>query len=153
MRFHMGVLYSAWLEVETAAMAVTQDRFDRFLNDITQCFIEKDFELWRSHIVLPFSLVTERGPVVLNDVDALRQNFNLYLMAADVMRLDQVVREALLLEDCGDGTWLGTYETRLISRGGLATSPYVSTAMLQEADDRLKMTSVLNARGFHEWVK
>lgn len=134
-------------------VSITQDRFDRFLHDITVCFLTRNFALWESRIALPFSMVTAKGPALLDTQEALRRNFDLYLVAGDIMKLDQVLRDPLALEDCGDGTWLGTYETRLVSRGGLATDPYVSTAMLVDADGRVKMTSILNARGFHDWVQ
>lgn len=132
-------------------MEVTQERFERFLSDITTCFLTQDFALWSSRVILPFTLVMARGgSVVLKDTVALERNFRLYVVASKVMRLDQVLRSPLELEDCGDGTWLGTYETRLVSQGGLTIAPYVSTAMLQDQAGRLKMTAVLNARGFQE---
>ena len=133
-------------------MHVSQEQFDRFLIDISVCFIERDFSKWESRILLPFALVTQRSPIILETRSALLENFHHYLSACDIMRVDKVFRDPLQLEDCKDGTWLGTYETRLISLGGLATAPYVSTALMQLDAGRLKMTSLMGARGHYDWT-
>lgn len=133
-------------------MDVAQSQFEAFLADISDCFTQKDFEMWRSRIILPFTLVTREGPIVLDNDTALRRNYDLYLSACDIMRLDTVVRVPLDLEDCGDGTWHGTYETRLISRSAMASAPYIATARLHDVDGKLKMSSILNARGHSDWT-
>lgn len=127
-------------------------RFESFLEDISRCFLERDLALWRARLVLPFSIVTRDGPVLLpTDADVAR-NFGLYLDAMDMMQLDMVDRAPVSLEDCGDGTWLGTFQTRLISRGQLATGPYTSTGLLEIHDGRFRMSSMLNGRGHSEWT-
>ena len=68
------------------------------------------------------------------------------------MALDFVDRTPISLEECPDGTWLGTFQTRLLSQEILATKPYTSTALLQMSDGRLRMSSMLNARGHFEWT-
>lgn len=126
--------------------------FGRFLEDISQCFLQRDLQLWQSRLVLPFSMITKHGPVVLTDDAVVAKNFELYLKAMDAMGLDLVDRTEVALEDCKDGTWLGTFQTRLLSGGNLATAPYTSTALLHIRDDRFLMSSLLNARGHSEWT-
>lgn len=137
---------------ETRDVAISAQEFDRFLVDISESFMTRQFEPWRKRIRLPFSLVTRAGPVVLNTDEEVFRNYELYLSACDVMRIDTVVREPISLEDCEDGTFLGTYKTHLISRSVLATEPYVSTALLHDSDGFAQMSSVLNARGHHDWT-
>ncbi|MEM6896023.1 MAG: nuclear transport factor 2 family protein [Pseudomonadota bacterium] len=129
------------------------DDFEAFLDDISQCFINRDFQTWRRRLVLPFSFITRDGPEVLKSEEAVMRNFDQYLFACQVMRLDLVDRRVIALEDCNDGTWLGTFETRLLSDGMLATEPYTSTALLIHDDGRFQMTSMLNARGHNEWTR
>lgn len=126
--------------------------FQQFLDAISDCFMARDFAPWKDRIVLPFTLITREGPVLLETVEALRQNFDQYLRASDIMKLDLVVRRPISLEACPDGTWLGTYETRLLRQGQDATDPYISTALLEQGPDGYKMRSILNARGHHEWT-
>ena len=133
-------------------MLVTMLEFDEFLHDISECFILRDPNLWIRRVILPFSIVTKDGPVVLESWEEVRANFENYLTACDLMSIDMISRQRISVEDCGDGTWLGTYETRLLSNGGLATAPYISTALLSWEKDVLKMSSILNARGHHEWT-
>ncbi len=68
------------------------------------------------------------------------------------MSLSMISRRPISLEDCADGTWLGTYETRLLANGLLATNPYTSTALLSRKDNVVRMSSILNGRGHHEWT-
>ena len=131
---------------------MSDSEFEQFLNDISVCFIEKDFETWRSRVVLPYTLVTSAGPEVCKDETSLRENFALYLQACETMHLTEIVRLPLNFEDCKDGTFIGTYETHLISNGSRATAPYTSAALLQKRDGLLKMHSILNARGHHDWT-
>ena len=129
-----------------------QESFQTFLDAISMCFIHRDFEMWRSRVIYPVSLITSAGPNIINDDAQLQVNFELYLRACDAMKLDKIYRTPLSLEDCHDGHWIGTYETNMLSRGVRATLPYTSSVLLQEVDGRFKMTSVLNARGHHDWT-
>jgi len=126
-----------------------ENRFQAFLDDISECFIARVFTQWRDRIILPFSLVTASGPVVLVDDVALRENFGHYLTACDLMMLDRIYRRPISFETCPDGTMIGTFETNLMHRGQRATAPYVSSALLHDRDGTLKMSSMLNARGHH----
>ena len=128
------------------------DTFEDFLDDISRCFVEPSFNLWRSRLILPFSIVTQKGPVVLTNSAALHRNFEHYLDAMKIMQIDVVDRSIVSFEDCKDGTILGTFQTRLVSNGMLRTAPYTATALLQRIDGRLRMSSMLNGRGHHEWT-
>ena len=131
---------------------MTTEDFQAFLDEISVCFISRDFAGWRARILLPFTLVSSRGSEVLATEAELAQNFSLYLDACAVLSLDQIVRRPISLELCRDGLWLGTYETSLMSRGQRATDPYVSTALLHPFEDDPRMSSILNARGHHDWT-
>lgn len=128
------------------------DTFEHFLDDISRCFLDRDLALWQSRLILPFSIVTKDAPIILSDAAAVAENFDHYLTAMEVMQLDLVARQAVSFEDCHDGTWLGTFVTRLVSKGMLATEPYAATALLQRIDGRLRMSSMLNARGHRDWT-
>lgn len=131
---------------------MTDDDVETFLEDISRCFVDRDFDLWSSVVLLPLSLITQDGPVFVTDHDALKQNFNHYLAAMRIMHLDTVARRALSCEDCRDGTWIVTYETELLSHGTRATEPYVSSALMVRRDGRYRLRSILNARGHHHWT-
>ncbi|NVK45443.1 MAG: hypothetical protein HWE33_03990 [Rhodobacteraceae bacterium] len=126
--------------------------FREFLDDISTCFITGDFTLWASRILLPFSMVTQQGPVFMTTLEELRENFDLYLQAGTVMRLDDIFRRPISLEDCRDGTFIGTYETELLSHGHRATEPFTSSALIHATDGGYKMSSIMNARGHHSWT-
>lgn len=128
------------------------DDFQVFLDDISVCFIEEHFAGWEGRIVLPFSMVTSAGTVVLEGKRELRENFEHYLNACRVLRIDAVVRRPIDLVRCEDGKLIGAYVTELLSHGARVTDPYRSNALLDYHDDVLKMSSILNARGHHSWT-
>ena len=131
---------------------VSDKNFRDFLDAISVCFIAHDFGMWQARVIYPFSLITAEGPVLMQDDAELRANFELYLVACEVMKLDDIYRRPISLENCGDDSWIGTYETELLSHGVRATAPYISSALLQETPGGVKMTSILNARGHHDWT-
>ncbi len=133
-------------------MTISNADFREFLDDISDCFIQRDVRMWRHRIILPFSIITRAGPVVMTTDAAVTANFDDYLSACAAMQLNMISRRAIALEDCADGTWLGTYETRLLANGLLATDPYTSTALLSRSDDVVRMCSILNGRGHHDWT-
>lgn len=126
--------------------------FDLFLGDISHAFLGRDLALWRSRLLLPFSLITRDKPIILATEDAVHRNFQFYLKAIEALGLDLIHRAPVSLEQCPDGTWLGTFQTRLLRAEAFATRPYISTALLQPVDGRFRMSSMLNARGHSEWT-
>lgn len=132
-------------------MIISNADFRDFLDDISECFTARDVRVWLHRIVLPFSIITRDGPVIMDTEDAVKTNFENYLTACESMSLSMISRRPISLEDCADGTWLGTYETRLLANGLLATNPYTSTALLSWNDNVVRMSSILNGRGHHEW--
>lgn len=131
---------------------MTEEEFKGFLKAISVCFVQRDFAKWEALIRLPFAMVTGDGPVLLSNREELKTNFEHYLLAMDIMQLDTVHREPIALEDCRDGTFIGTYRTELLSRGKRATDPYTSSALLHPSSQGWQMSSIMNARGHHEWT-
>ena len=131
---------------------MTLAEFREFLDAISDCFITADFAPWEARILLPFSLVTKHFPVVLSTREELRNNFEHYVNACRIMKLDLISRRPISLEDCKDGTFIGTYETELLSRGLRATEPYTASVLLHRTAHGWKMSSILNARGHYDWT-
>jgi hypothetical protein len=131
---------------------MTQAEFEHFLDAISTCFVSGDIGPWQDRLLLPFSMVTKDGPVVLNTPADVVANFAQYRVAMDIMNVDQVTRRPIALEDCHDGTFIGTYETNLLSHGQRAVPPYTSSALLHDTATGWKMSSILNARGHHAWT-
>lgn len=123
-----------------------------FLDDISACFLIPDFGLWQSRVSLPLSLVTKDGPVMLTTTAELRENFNAYLKACDIMGLDTILRHPISIEDCRDGTFIATYRTDLMRGTTHEAPPYTSSALIRHTGGTWRMSSILNARGHHDWT-
>ncbi|SFR43817.1 hypothetical protein [Litoreibacter janthinus] len=126
--------------------------FQIFLDAISDCFPACEFAGWRDRIILPFSMITDHGPREFETEDELRANFEHYLSACRILRIDMIYRKPLALESGEDGRFLGTYETNLLSNGKRATAPYTSSALLEMTPEGFKMRSILNARGHQDWT-
>ncbi|KUF11241.1 hypothetical protein [Pseudoponticoccus marisrubri] len=129
-----------------------QSTFERFLEDISEPFMTGDITRWRRRILLPFSLITQTGPVTLDSDAAVETNFHLYLEARDAMQLDLVSRVPLGFERCDDNSVIATYKTDLLRRGTRVVPPYTASALLHHRDGRWKMSAILNALGHHHWT-
>ncbi|MEM7470255.1 MAG: hypothetical protein AAF340_02815 [Pseudomonadota bacterium] len=132
---------------------LSKQQFQIFLDDISECFVTRDFSVWEGHIELPFSLITSKGPTTLTTRDELYENFEQYISVCKLLNIDRIYRIPVSLEDCKDGTMIGTYTTHLMSGQLRATRPYTSSVLLLDNGSAWKMTAVLNARGTHEWLK
>jgi|TARA_E500000305_G_scaffold111816_1_gene127929 hypothetical protein len=131
---------------------VNEAEFRAFLDDISTCFTTGDFDTWANRILLPFSMVQKRGPVMFQTRHELKADFDLYLQACEIMKLDEIYRRPISLEDCHDGTFIATYETQLLSHGQRATAPYTASALIHATEDGYKMSSILNALGHQAWT-
>jgi hypothetical protein len=131
---------------------VTEAEFQDFLDAISVCFIDRNFAKWSALVRLPFTFVTKEGPVLLSSQAELQANFDHYLTAMEIMKLDTVLRQPVSLVDCSDGTFIGTYRTELLSRGKRATEPYTSSALVHPSQTGWQMSSIMNARGHHDWT-
>ncbi|MEP4198431.1 MAG: hypothetical protein ABJL99_22660 [Aliishimia sp.] len=131
---------------------ISNEQFQAFLDEISECFVTRDFAVWRGKVIYPFSLITSAGPVTLRNDDELRRNFEMYLFVCDQLNIDKVFRVPKSLENCDDGTWIGTYVTHLMSGAQRAARPFTSSVLMSVTPSGIKMTAILNARGTHEWI-
>ncbi len=132
---------------------MTEAEFQIFLDEGSDCFISGDFAQWASMVVLPFTMVTKDGPVTLSDLDDLRQNFDLYVAAGRILRIDLISRRAISLEDCGDGTFIGTLETEILSHGARIVEPYTASVLLHNRGGKWKMSTVMSSHGNYQWTE
>jgi hypothetical protein len=129
---------------------MTQADFTLFLEQISLCFIQDDVEMLRSCAQLPFTLITKTGPVTLQTDQEFRSYFEMAFKSIAIMRVDQIIRRVVSLEDCKDGTFIGTYETETLSHGQRVETPYISSALLHTTAQGWKASSIMNAQSYLE---
>lgn len=130
-----------------------EDEFRRLLRDISQSFLDGNLALWRSRLILPFSLITKSEHMILKTETDVADNFALYLKARDALAVELVDRSPITLEETADGTWFGGFETRLMRNEALIAPPYTSTAIMRIVEERFRMSSFVDARGHCEWTE
>lgn len=127
---------------------MTEAEFQKLLEDISLCFVRKDIEFLSAHTLLPFALVTPDGPITITTHEELMFHFDLYVKSYEILRVDAIFRRVISLEDCRDGSFIGTYETELLSHGTRVAEPYVSSVLVHDTPEGWKASSILNARGY-----
>lgn len=133
-------------------MTFDDTEFDAFLEDITEPFLTTDITQWAARIRLPFTLITQTGPVTLRTAEEVKANFELYLLAIKAMQADLIVREKIGYEPCEDGTVIATYRSNFLRNGVRIRAPYTASALLHFDDGKWRMSSILNALGHHLWT-
>ena len=127
--------------------------FKSFLKDISVSFLQGNLPLWRSRLILPFTITTKTEHTILSTEEEVAENFGMYLKARDALGVEVADRIPVRLEHSLNGTWVGTFQTRLLRNEALIAEPYTSTAIMQIVEDRFRMTTYANARGHYEWTE
>ncbi|WP_458791063.1 hypothetical protein [Yoonia sp. MH D7] len=124
--------------------------FEALLSDISACLITPDFDQWAGRVRLPFTMVTQAGPVVSFTLAELYENFCHYLRAAEKMSLDLIDRTPISCETCDDGSVIATYRTKLLSRGRRIIAPFKSSATVYLVDGVWRVSAIIGAHGHHD---
>lgn len=126
-----------------------QDMLDR----ICVSFMEQDFPAWEACVQLPFTLVVRTGSMTFATAESLRANFLGCSDHAASAGIDQMIRTALSVVDCEDGTALGTFRTELLRHGYRVYQPYTSSGLFLSTPEGWKLSSILNARNAPDWIE
>ncbi|MBO9399320.1 hypothetical protein [Shimia sp. R9_3] len=129
------------------------EAFKDFLKDISVSFLQGNLPLWRSRLILPLTITTKTEHTILRTEEEVAENFGMYLKVRDALCVEVADRIPVMLEHSPDGTWVGTFQTRLLRNEALIEEPYTSTAIMQIVEDRFRMTTYVNARGHYQWTE
>ena len=122
--------------------------FDEVLQGITRAFMDRDFDLLKTLVRLPFFVEGRVGPQLLRSEDDLWEDFELYLSEFQSYQVTDIRRKMQSAQLLNARCIIGTYSTNILS-GPKIVLPSYDSSMTLEKDDRgvWRAVSVHNAMG------
>lgn len=130
---------------------MTDSEFNHILSSLSGCFLQHDFDLWRSIVRLPLTIITEAGHIILRSELDLAVNFTYCKASAEAQGLDAIRRFAISKEHVTESVVLGTFETHLLCNEQYVVEPYVSEALFRREDENFRLSFLRNALGHRKW--
>lgn len=126
--------------------------FQAFLDRISACWVDRDFQTWVDHIALPFTSITLNGQLYNDSIESLRKDWDLYCQALDTLKISQIIRKVMVIEASEEDTLIGTYQTQMFTEDRRVVGPYTSSAMLIHDGKTGRISSIMNALGHRDWT-
>ena len=127
-------------------------KFQAFLDRISVCWTDRDFQAWVDHIALPFTSITLKGQLNNDSVESLKKDWDLYCQALDTLKISQIIRKVIVIEDSEEDTLIGTYQTQMFAGDRRVVRPYTSSTMLNHDGKNWRISSIMNALGHRDWT-
>ncbi|MGB0798303.1 MAG: hypothetical protein ACPGRD_03170 [Planktomarina sp.] len=126
--------------------------FQAFLDRISDCWTDGDFDMWSEHVSLPMVSITRSGQLVNDSLESLRRDWDLYTQTLTTMGVTKIIRNVDVIEPADDSTLIGTYHTQMYAGGIRVVGPYTSSAMLTCESGTWRISSIMNALGHRDWA-
>ena len=126
--------------------------FQAFLDRISICWTDRDFQAWVDHIALPFTSITLNGQLNNDSVESLKKDWGLYCQALNTLKISQIIRKFIVIEVSEEDTFIGTYQTQMSAGDRRVVEPYTSSAMLNHDGKTWRISSIMNALGHRDWT-
>ena len=126
--------------------------FQAFLDRISICWIERDFQAWVDHVSLPYTSITLNGQLNNDSIESLKKDWDLYCQALDTLKISQIIRKVIVIETSEEDTLICTYQTQMFAEDLRVVGPYTSSAMLIHDGKSWRISSIMNALGHRDWT-
>ena len=131
-------------DTDRAMMAI----FRPVLADLTQAFVDRDFDLLRRHVHLPVMVHSIRAAQVITSEEDLRHDFDIYLAEFEMNGVTDVIRTANSAHAMGDGKLVASYTTHVLSGSSLVTPSFDSSMHMERGTDGVwRVVCVMNSMG------
>ena len=129
-----------------------EDEFQAFLDGISACWVDCDFQTWVDHIALPFTSITLNGQLYNGSIESLQKDWDLCCQALDTLKISQIIQKVMVIEASEEDTLIGTYQTQMFAEDRRVVGPYTSSAMLIHDGKAWWISSIMNALGHRDWT-
>ena len=93
--------------------------FQAFLDRISICWVNRDFQSWVDHVALPFTSITLNGQLYNDSIESLKKDWDLYCQALDTLKISQIIRKVMVIQASEEDTLIGTYQTQMFAEIGV----------------------------------
>lgn len=120
----------------------------RVLTEVTQAYLENDFDLLLSRVQFPLFMQGDQGTQVIDHSDTLRRDLERYQTEFVIHGITDIIRTVKSAERLGKRRIQGIYRTHVLRCTDLLFPAYTSSMSLEQGDDqRWRMTAVLHPMG------
>ena len=126
--------------------------FQAFLDRISICWTDRDFQAWVDHIALPFTSITLNGQLNNDSVESLKKDWDLYCQALDTLKISQIIRKVIVTEVSEEDMLIDTYQTQMFAGDRRVIVPFTSSAILNHDGKAWRINSIMNALGHRDWT-
>ncbi len=129
--------------------------FDLFSERLTRALLEPDFEEYRQLFMLPHDVVPRNGTAYrLADMDALREDFDLYRTALTVNGVTDIYRIQRRLSAIDTNEYHLTVETHVMAQGNRIVEPFETCfRLLRDIDGAWRIARVESSLGHINWTR
>lgn len=133
---------------------MTPDEFTIIERALTRALISGDYDLYRSLVHLPITIVPRGGEVQEIRTDAeLREDFDLYHQALMSQRATDIYRRVLSFSKMEDDWIEVTVETNLLGTTGRLVDPFHTQFVLRPYDGRWRIVLIRSSFGHLRWTR
>lgn len=120
---------------------------------LTKALLSGDFALYQSILTLPVRFTPMAGkPYVLQDLAALRADFELYVSIIRLHGVTDIYRQVVSCEPVGDGRIWVRLVTHLLVRANLLAEPFPTRMLLQRDEAGWRIAEIETSEGHLHWT-
>ena len=128
-----------------------QADFQRWLDKTGRTILTNDFETYRLHIQLPFTLITSDGNTVVEDEPTLKELFDSYRAMFSDFGVTNMVRLCATVQPMETGLVRATYVTHVLKDGDPVFDPFFSDMTLVQDGATWRAVSITNNLTNKRW--
>lgn len=133
---------------------MTPDQFTIIERSLTRALITDDFDLYRSLVHLPITIVPRGGEVhEIRTLDELRSDFGLYCRVLKSQRATDIYRRILNFSQMEEDWVEVTVETHLLGLTGRLVAPFHTQFVLRPYDGHWRIVVIRSSFGHLRWTR
>jgi hypothetical protein len=122
-----------------------------YLDDLSAAVLTGDWETYRRHVALPFTLVTETATLIVDTEENLRAGFDSFHNMLQFQRVTQYIRLVETAVELGEGLISGRYTSHVIAGAYRIVPPFTSTTTLRLTGNTWRAVSITSAISNMQW--
>lgn len=122
-----------------------------YLDEIGTAVLGGDWETYRAHVELPFTLITETATLLVETEADLRKGFDSFHDMLKFQKVTQYIRLADSAVDLSDTLISGRYVSHFIAGTHRIIPPFRSTMTLRLIGNRWRAVAITNSISNMQW--
>jgi len=121
------------------------------MDRISDAFVQGDFDLWRSCVDLPLTMISRSGPQRFETEQDLRKDFEIYLAEIEQHGITDIYSTAVNTQRVGPDQTVGIYRTHILRDNEQVVPSWQAGAVLRKREGRWRIHAILRNIGHNNW--